>query len=532
MIKRGKFNRSKALCCALGALFLFAVTVTGESRDDRYHFPVRGGMEEWKAFTSHAQMLEACMVPDGILATMSTEGLIKTCMDYPLKNDLGNYNDFQMGFECVTRGFNGLQDLLKRKDTGTKLLVYYRSMKPGGFNRAWSLADKGFYAFDIMFVEMILAQDQVLGNLTVHEQKELLVVCIKKAEERTDYLDIYDDSRFHVGWALLVVKLLQKQNYQPANGTISTTDYDQFLKYGSTNIDNSFLQEIHYNGKAFLDPSIMKRGYTPGKCFLPATPRGIMKDTTILTPNGSSVRTNVKHSETESTSQLKSWFAANERDYPLIVPLEPFASRKYGTSKFNCHSYGVFWEDVEPEVNIWLNDVRPFVDDGSLEELSDTVHKCRIVLWKDGVGSYPLHTMPLIPNEGRQCTSKWGNNAVYAHDYDYHCYNPGASTAYSYPYDITTGPPYDPTDINVKKMFADMPFAPNVKVVNRIISVDISEPTRFAVYNMAGKLVYKETLFKTKGAVLDLTKCSTGIYAIKQTSRNKGMTFYKVAISD
>lgn len=530
MNEKREARRTLAFYSAVCAIFLFTITVTVQSADDSYHFPVRGGTEEWKAFTSHIQMLEACMVPEDVLAAMSTEGLIKTCMDYPLKNDLGNYNDFQNGFEGVVRGFNGLQELLKRKDAGTKLIAFYREMKPEAFDKALSIADKGFYAFDIMYVEMMLAQSQVLDNLTVQEQKELLTLCLEKSEVRTDYQNVYDDSRFHIGWALLVGKLLQKQNYQPANGNISTTDYNHFLKYGNTNIDNAFLQEIHFNGKAFLDPDILKRGYASMKSFLPAAPKGIMKDTTIFTPNGSSYRTTVYHTEPKDINQLKSWFAANERDYPLIVPLEPFASRKYGTGRYNCHSYACFWEDVEPGVTVWISNINTFVNDGSLEERQDTVNKCRVVLWQQDVGSYPVHTMTVVPNEDRQVTSKWGNNAVYAHDIDYHCYNFQTSTPYDY-CDVTNGP-YNNTDIKVQNMLNDMPFAPNIKVVKGKISIGISEPTSFAVYSMAGKLVYKEKLFKTKRAVLDLTKCGTGIYAIKQISNEKGAKFYKVAIND
>jgi hypothetical protein len=511
-------------------MFLFTVTVTLQGADDSYRFPVRGGMEEWKTFTSHVQMLEACTVPENVLATMSTEGLIETCMDYPLKNDLGNYNDFQNGFECVMSGFNGLQELLKRNDAGKKLTAFYRTMKPGAFERNLSIAGKGFYAFDIMYVEMMLSQAQVLDNLTAQEQKELLILCLEKAEERTSYQDVYDDSRFHIGWALLVGRLLQKQNYQLQSETITESKLNHFLKHGNTDISNDILQEIHFNGKAFLDPAIKKRGYSPIKPFLPAAPKEIMKDTTIKTPNGSIYRTTVKHSETESINQLKSWFAANERDYPLIVPLEPFASREYGTSRFNCHSYACFWEDVEPGVTVWINDIRAFVDDESLAERDDTTNGCRVVLWQRDVGSYPVHTMTLVPNEGREVTSKWGNNAVYAHDYDYHCYNFQESTPYDY-CDVTNGP-YDITDINTKEMFGKIPFDRNARVVKGMLIINIPEPASFAVYTMAGKLVYKERQFKNNRAVINLTKCPAGIYAVKQTNKNNGIRFFKVALGD
>lgn len=240
MSKKRETRRTLAFCSTVCAMFLFTLTVTGKSADDSYHFPVRGGTEEWKAFTSHVQMLEACMVPENVLAVMSTEGLIKTCMDYPLKNDLGNYNHFQNGFEGVVRGFNGLQELLKRKDAGTKLIAFYREMKPEAFDKALSIADKGFYAFDIMYVEIMLSQSQVLDNLTVQEQKELLALCLRKSDVRANYPEVYDDARFHIGWALLAGRLLQKQNYQMQTRNISSTDLNDFLKNGNVYVSDSF----------------------------------------------------------------------------------------------------------------------------------------------------------------------------------------------------------------------------------------------------------------------------------------------------
>ena len=527
MSKKRETRRTLAFCSTVCAMFLFTLTVTGKSADDSYHFPVRGGTEEWKAFTSHVQMLEACMVPENVLAVMSTEGLIKTCMDYPLKNDLGNYNHFQNGFEGVVRGFNGLQELLKRKDAGTKLIAFYREMKPEAFDKALSIADKGFYAFDIMYVEIMLSQSQVLDNLTVQEQKELLALCLRKSDVRANYTEVYDDARFHIGWALLAGRLLQKQNYQMQTRNISSTDLNDFLKNGNVYVSDSFLQEILFNGRAFLDPDVLKRGYSPRKFILPDPG----KDTTIFTPNGSSYNCKVYVGEKETLNNLKSWYQYNANNYPDAIPLEPYATQEYGTGNFNCHSYALFWEDTLPEIQVWISNPAVFYTDGSLKERSDTVNGCRVVLWEGSVGtSYMTHTLTVVPRRGKQCTSKWGNNPVYAHDYDYHCYSYQNITPYDYA-DVTNGP-YNNTDIKVQGMLNDMPFAPNIKVVKGMISIEISEPTRFAVYNMAGQLVYKEILFKTKRAVLDLTKCGIGIYAIKQISNDKGARFYKVAIND
>ena len=44
---------------------------------DAYDYPIKGGTEEWKRFTSHDEMLIACQIPDAILKGMSVLQLIR-----------------------------------------------------------------------------------------------------------------------------------------------------------------------------------------------------------------------------------------------------------------------------------------------------------------------------------------------------------------------------------------------------------------------------------------------------------------------
>ena len=90
MQKRINWSRriSAAILCFLLVVVLSPVLQAQSSQDlkptDTYDYPVKPGTEEWQAFTSHAEMLEACQIPEAILRDMTTEGLVETALDYQI----------------------------------------------------------------------------------------------------------------------------------------------------------------------------------------------------------------------------------------------------------------------------------------------------------------------------------------------------------------------------------------------------------------------------------------------------------------
>lgn len=94
-----------------------------------YEYPVtpRKTPEQWKKFTSHGQMLDACQIPDDILDTMTTRQLLLTCVDYPLAADALAYADLNTDpFEFVIGKHNGLTELFKRPDFSAELAALYK----------------------------------------------------------------------------------------------------------------------------------------------------------------------------------------------------------------------------------------------------------------------------------------------------------------------------------------------------------------------------------------------------------------------
>jgi hypothetical protein len=85
------------------------------------------------------------------------------------------YDSIQQGFEAVASQFNGLSELLNRKDAGTELLAIYSKMNPQDIEDNWGDLQRGIYAFSIAKVEILLTQNEILDDLTEIQLENLIL---------------------------------------------------------------------------------------------------------------------------------------------------------------------------------------------------------------------------------------------------------------------------------------------------------------------------------------------------------------------
>jgi hypothetical protein len=216
-----------------------------------YDFSVKPGTDDWKAFTTHDEMLKACQIPEDILKNMSTKGLVETVLNYPLFPDMMAYNSIQQGFTIVAAQFNGLSELLNRKDAGIELLAKYRNMNPAAIEADWSLVRKGSYAVSIGNIEILLAQDSILSNFTKTQLLELIQVTHEQYLVKQQLAEIYGQTGQECSvW--LMGKALQRVNYLPFEKQIhQDATIQNFLGSGSYATD-IVSNEIVSNVEQFL----------------------------------------------------------------------------------------------------------------------------------------------------------------------------------------------------------------------------------------------------------------------------------------
>ena len=95
-----------------------------------YQYPVQPGTEEWAAFESRVEMAEACQIPQDVLERLSTDALLQTVLDYPLLPEMLMFYRTpeecaaEVGFWHIADSFNGLQELMGRRDALSCLEQY------------------------------------------------------------------------------------------------------------------------------------------------------------------------------------------------------------------------------------------------------------------------------------------------------------------------------------------------------------------------------------------------------------------------
>lgn len=195
-----------------------------------YEYPVKPGTPAWATLTSHDEMLEASQLPTEALQ-LGTDALVTTVLNYPLFSDYRAHDNLQQGFNRMAAAFNGLVELLARRDAGAKLLARYRAFDPLALDQSWSLEQKGAYVFAMGDMEFLLAQEPILATLSADERTALLAESLDKASAKVSLVEVYGHSGLE-STALLAGRTLKLD--QGGSGALTKTvdGIDAFLARG------------------------------------------------------------------------------------------------------------------------------------------------------------------------------------------------------------------------------------------------------------------------------------------------------------
>jgi hypothetical protein len=213
-------------------IFLFwGMLSFAQTRTIPYEFPVKPGSAEWKKFQSRSEMGDALQIPSQILKDLTTEALIKTCLEFPMFQDLFFFNTVQTGFNGLRESFNGFQELLNRKDASLELLKLYKQINPGDLKSRKNDIEKGDFTFQFVKIEILLAQDQIIKGLPAGTENELQKEAAKKYELKKATGGFSD---FSISPSVLVMgRILEKQGkLQKLKARFSNDGMQKFLSTG------------------------------------------------------------------------------------------------------------------------------------------------------------------------------------------------------------------------------------------------------------------------------------------------------------
>lgn len=177
---------------------------------DAYIFPT----EFEKRPETNEEWVAVYQIPEDILKNMSTDGLIETCLNYPLYFNMIFYSSLQYGFDKTVQEFNGLQELSNREDAGVKLCELYRKVD---LNDVVKSGDT--YALRMRFMEYIIAQQSILEKMNKDVRSELFNECMERLQIK---FEKYPDT-FAADSTLLIM------------GRIAQLDNEGFAVYAEKN---------------------------------------------------------------------------------------------------------------------------------------------------------------------------------------------------------------------------------------------------------------------------------------------------------
>lgn len=192
------------LCFALNQAF-------AQQRTTPYDFPVKPGTEAWKELKTGQAMADACAIPATVLKELTTEALAKTCLNYPLLNEIFFAGNIQKGMEAVIANFNGLTGLLARKDAATTLAGIYAKMNVTGAVGLLTEEEQGAFTFGFTYVELLLAQPAMVKQLDSRQKTALAKDALAKYNSKNEQQKIFGAFGLTTS-AYLMAHIMQAEN--------------------------------------------------------------------------------------------------------------------------------------------------------------------------------------------------------------------------------------------------------------------------------------------------------------------------------
>ena len=172
-------------------MFCACIVCNAQISDNvKWDYPVKPGSQEWDSFTSGLQMREACQIPEEILEELSTKDLVELCLNYPMWLDYTASNDERTGISFMINRFNGLDELIKRKEGVFELINAYKEYPV--LTQIQEQSSKDYYTpYKLPFLELLLADDAFIKQLNEQESVELGKIVMEKYERKLENMHVY-----------------------------------------------------------------------------------------------------------------------------------------------------------------------------------------------------------------------------------------------------------------------------------------------------------------------------------------------------
>jgi hypothetical protein len=190
---------------------------------DSFPYPVRPESLEWQKLKTSTEKYAVVNVPEDMVKSMCTYGLIYTCLYCPMLPDMFAYNIYSDGFHSLINKINSFSELTTRDDAGKELFDYYMKLTDTTLNNITT--DK--YQYQIYLTEIVFSQEEFLTKFDDPDLKEVLLKAYEnlKIKEKFKMNFSVVNSNLHLTTSILYYNI----RYQPLINCINNNNLINFL---------------------------------------------------------------------------------------------------------------------------------------------------------------------------------------------------------------------------------------------------------------------------------------------------------------
>jgi len=104
-------------------------------------------------------------IPETQLKTLNTNELLEKCLSYPYITDVMFAQNIPLMFKYIRQEFNGFHELLGRQNAAEVILNRFLNFDFQKINEYQADYEKGLYVFKFCYLNLLLAQDEIIDRL-------------------------------------------------------------------------------------------------------------------------------------------------------------------------------------------------------------------------------------------------------------------------------------------------------------------------------------------------------------------------------
>lgn len=170
---------------------LSIITLNSYAQNPTWDYPIKPGTEKWKSYQNTPDIVRDLQMPEKVLKSISTEELLKVCLNYPFFSSYTASNSPFEGLNRILDSFNGFEEFSNRKDANNVLFNFYVNKQVSEIDKIEKGIDKADYSFNYCGYELLLCNKKIITKFSEEQQIDILKLFMKRSKEKELHKDSF-----------------------------------------------------------------------------------------------------------------------------------------------------------------------------------------------------------------------------------------------------------------------------------------------------------------------------------------------------